>query len=393
MKKNHCFHRLFVAATLIGAAALVHAQDDGAIRLSRNTEPGNTPPIWVSMSGFTGEAAEVVQFDLYVQGFGFTNASGAQYLISGSNNGNLEGRVMDRFNKSALVAKAYSGASLRRQAHAFADDFVQALGRKGIGQTKIAFVVEAGYGKSEVYVSDFDGHGPQAVTRDNTLAAAPCWVPGRFALYYNSYKLGNPAIFSHDLSNGARKTVAWYGGSSISPSVSPDGRRVAMILSKDGWTDLYVADADGSNVRRLTKSPEDESSPCWSPDGQWICYATKIKERRSLCRIPAAGGAAQRIPTTGVLNPTEPDWSPDGRWIAFTAQMGGFEICVMPAEGGQVTELVAGEDPSWAPNSRTLVYSRRSGGGRLSLLDVPTKQVKDVPRVSSGVNSEPSWAR
>jgi TolB protein len=353
---------------------------------------GNTPPIWVSMTGFTGEAAEVLRFDLYVQGFNFTNADNAQYLISGSDNGNLQGRVTDRFNKSALVSKIYSGASLRRQSHKFVDDFVEALGRKGIAETKIAFKVGAG-GNSEVYVADFDGHNPTGVTRDGTIVAAPCWVPGKFALYYNSYKLGNPAIFSHDLSTGARKTVAWYGGSSISPAVSPNGSKVAMILSKDGWTDLYVADADGTNMRRLTKSPEDESSPCWSPDGQWICFAAKIKERRSLCKVPASGGPIQRIPTSGVLNPTEPDWSPDGKWIAFTAQMADFEICVVPSQGGTATSLVAGEDPSWAPNSRTLVFDRRSGGGHLSLLDVPTKQVKDVARVSSGVNSQPSWAR
>ena len=358
--------------------------------------PGTTPPTWVSMSGFSGEAAQVLEFDLYVQGFGFTNADGAQYLISGSNNGNLQGRVTDRVNKNVLVSKGYSGGSLRRQTHAFADDFVEALGRKGIALTKIAFRIEFAPGRDafdEIYVADFDGHNAKAVTHDHVLVAAPCWIPGRFALQYGSYKLGNSAIFSHDLSTGTRKTVAWYGGSNMSPAVSPDGRKVAMILSKDGWPDLYVVDIDGANLKRLTKSPEDESGPCWSPDGNWICFATKLKERRSLCKVPAWGGPAQRIPTTGVLNPTEPDWSPDGKWIAFTAQMGGFEICVVPSQGGNVTELVPGEDPSWSPNSRTLIFSRRSGGGHLSLLDVPTKQVKDVPRISSGENSQPSWAR
>jgi TolB protein len=303
--------------------------------------------------------------------------------------------VTDRYNKAALVSKAYSGASVRRQSHAFADEFVQALQRKGIAQTKIAFKADTG-ANSEIYVSDFDGRNATPVTQDNTIVAAPTWVPGHLAVYYTSYKLGNPNIFYHDLSSGQRHAFARYSGLNTAAAVSPDGKRVAMILSKGGSPDVYVCDADGSNLKRLTATREDESSPCWSPDGQWICFATKIGERRALCKVSPAGGPVQRIPTSGVLNPTEPEWSPDGKWIAFTAQMGGFEICVVPASGGPVTELVTGEDPSWSPNSRTLVFTRRTGSRRvLSLLDVPTKQYKDVSRNSgsNSNNSQPSWAK
>jgi len=379
-------------STLTALSALFYSTEAMAqIDITKELIPGNTRPIWVSMSGFSGEAARVLEFDLYVQGFNFTNEANAQYLISGNNNGNLEGRAIDRYTKNPLVSKSYTGATLRRQAHAFVDDFIKALNRKPIGQTKIAFNVER-RGNSEIYVSDFDGYDAQAVTKDGTLVAAPCWIPGRFALFYSSYKLGNPAVFSHNLSNGQRKTVAWYGGSNLSPAASPDGSKVAMILSKDGWTDLYVANADGSNLKRLTKSKEDESGPTWSPDGQWICFAAKINARRALCKVSASGGPVERIPTSGIPNPTEPDWSPDGQWIAFTSQTRGFSICVVPAGGGPVTQLVTGEDPSWSPNSRTLVFYRR-GADCLSLLDVPTKQVKDVARVSSGENNQPSWAR
>jgi TolB protein len=357
--------------------------------------PGQAKPILVSMSGLTGEAATALQFDLYVQGFAFTNAAAAQYLISGSNNGNLQARATDPHNKSTLVSKAYSGASLRRQVHAFADDFLQALSRKGIAQTKIAFKGENSP-TSEIYVADFDGHNAQAVTRDNNLVAAPCWVPGQMALYYVSYKLNHADIFYHDLSTGARRAFARYGGSNMSPAASPGGSKVAMILSKDGWTDLYVCDADGSGLKRLTKSQQDESSPCWSPDGKWICFAAKEKERRTLCRVSPSGGALQTIGTSGMPSPTEPDWSPDGKWIAFTAQYrSGFQICVVPAEGGTAVSLVEGEDPSWAPNSRTLAFGRRQAGRyTLSLLDVMTKQYKDVSRISGiSSQSQPSWAK
>ena len=206
---------------------------------------------------------------------------------------------------------------------------------------------------SEIYVADFDGHNAQAVTKDNNLVAAPCWVPGHLALYYVSYKLNHADIFYHDLSTGARRAFAHYGGSNMSPAVSPDGSKVAMILSKDGWTDLYVCDADGSNLKRLTKSPQDESSPCWSPDGKWICFAAKEKEHRTLCKVPASGGALQQIGTAGMPSPTEPDWSPDGKWIAFTAQYrSGFQICVVPAEwrhgriaGGRRRPVLGAEFP------------------------------------------------
>jgi len=389
-RRTHMIRTLISIAAVLVLTAAARAQ----INIDVNVTPGSAKPIWVSMTGFTGEAAQVLQFDLYVQGFAFTNAEAAQYLINGSNSGNLQGRVTDRFNKSVLVSKAYSGASLRRQAHAFADDFVQALGRKGIAQTKIAFKGEIG-SASEIFVADFDGHGAQAVTKDGTIVAAPAWVPGSLAVYYGSYPLNHADIFYQDLSTGSRRAFARYGGSNISPAVSPDGNKVAMILSKDGWTDLYVCNADGSGLKRMTRSPQDESSPCWSPDGKWICFAAKERERRALYKVPVGGGDLQRIPTSGVPSPTEPDWSPDGNWIAFTAQFRNFQIYVVPASGGNAISLVEGEDPSWAPNSRTLAYCRRQGGRYvLSLLDVPTKQYKDVSRISgSNSQSQPSWAK
>jgi hypothetical protein len=65
----------------------------------------------------------------------------------------------------------------------------------------------------------------------------------------------------------------------------------------------------------------------------------------------------------------------------------------VPAEGGTVHVVADGEDPSWAPNSRALIFCHGPDRAKkLSLLDVPTKQVKDLPRVL-GSNSQPSWGR
>src|SRR5271169_1089290 len=222
---------IFLAAT---APSFSRAQNEINIQQEISVL-GQTKPIPVSLDGFSGEVESILKFDLYVQGFSFVTPDAAQYQISGSNSGNVIGRVSDKFAKKEILSRSYTGASLRRQAHAFADDIVFAItGKKGIAQTKIALKAEASSGNGEIYVADFDGHNAQAVTHDGTIVAAPAWSPGRLALYYTSYKLGNPDIFYHDLTTGQRSAIARYSGLNSSAAVSPDGTKVAMILSKGG---------------------------------------------------------------------------------------------------------------------------------------------------------------
>jgi TolB protein len=397
--KNNFYHSIKICLPIFLAVVALNfsrGQNSGEITIDPTIigGMGQTKPIPISLEGFSGEVADVLRFDLYVQGFSFVAPDAAQYKISGSSAGNVQGYVTDLISKQAKFSRSYTGASLRRQAHAFADDIVSTItGKKGIGQTKIAFKAQSTSGNGEIYVSDFDGHNAQAVTHDNTIVAAPAWVPGRLALYYTSYEPGNPDIFYHNLSTGERRVVSKFSGLNTSAAVSPDGSKVAMILSRSGSPNVWVCNADGSGLMKLSNSEED-SSPCWSPDGQWICFATKINERRVLAKVPAGGGTMQRISTSSAPSPTDPDWSPDGKWIAFTCQFSGeFDICIIPASGGTATVLATGEHPSWSPNSRTLVYAHRTSSRyTLSVLDAMTKQFKDIGRIS-GNDSEPAWAK
>jgi TolB protein len=388
------WNQLLVLPLALGLLAAQSLAQDSPIQINKEGEfLGLTQPTPITVTGFTGEVAHVLNFDLSVMGFIEVPEGPGHYTLSGSNNGNVQGQL--GFGRTSIFSKSYSGASERAQAHRLADDVVQKItGVRGIAETKIAFKASSGP-TGEIYVSDFDGHNAQAVTRDNADVAAPCWVPGQLALYYTSYKLGYPDIFYQNLATGQRDNFAHYGGLNSSAAVSPNGRMVAMVLSKTGDPDVFVCDSNGKNLRQLTHTRE-ASSPCWSPDGMTVCFAARVNGRRSLYKVSVDGGPIERIPIGGVPNPSEPDWSPDGKWIAFTSQAGGFDICVVPAGGGSATPIFGGEDPSWSPNSRTLIFVRRAHGSRsLSVLDVPTKQVKDISRVS-GIhtsNSQPSWAR
>src|SRR5437764_10456924 len=128
--KNITF-KILLAVGCFGIAAMAPAQTRVPIDVTINA-PGKTPPTWVSLSGFTGEAESLLRFDLYVQGFNFTNADNAQYQIAGSNNGNLQGRVTDRIQKSTPLNKGYSGGNIVQQVHLFVDEFVKLTGRDPI---------------------------------------------------------------------------------------------------------------------------------------------------------------------------------------------------------------------------------------------------------------------
>jgi len=360
-----------------------------------------TPPTPIVVKGYSGEVAKVLNFDLTVMGFKEVEEGGAQYTLSGSNNGSVQGQLS--FGKTVIFSKVYTGSSLRSQAHRLADEVVFKLtGVQGIAESRIAFcgynILGGGQGKKgEIYVSDFDGYNAKSVTSDDVDVCDPCWVPGRLAMFYTSYKSVYPRIFYQNLTSGERRVFSSYPGMNAGSAVSPDGTKVAMVLSRTGSSEIWVKDLSGGEARQLTTSAHQASGPCWSPDSSTICFSAVVGGRTSLYKVSASGGGMERVRTDGVGRPTEPDWSPDGKWIAFTSQASDFSICVIPASGGSATPIVTGQDPSWAPNSRTLVYVKRSGTEHLvlSVLDVPTKQYKDAYRVTGNHsnNSQPSWAR
>jgi TolB protein len=345
----------------------------------------------ISISGFSGEAQAVLQFDLAVLGIKVTSDN-PEYLISGNANGQLTG-VLTTAGGKQVFSRIYSGGSARAQAHSFADDIVTELRQTApIFHSRIAFRCQRG-GANEIYVSDFDGHNPVQLTSDNTLVEGPSWAPGGRALFYASWKSGAPQILDQNLNTGGRRVFASGAGDSYTASISKDGREVAFISNRGGSPNLWVSDMGGGDARQLTISREEDSAPTWSPDGSEICFVHRSGRAR-LRKISATGGSSVPLQTTGAFGDvTSPDWSPDGKQIAFTVGSGNFSIWVVPAGGGEAKQLVAGEDPCWAPNSRTIIFSRQENNKHiLCLLDVPTKAVKDVRQIP-GSCSEPAWAR
>ncbi len=367
------------------------------------------------VSGFTGDAAiagqvtDVLKNDLRLSGyFSLAPVSSAEYVQSGTVRGDHNGIVvecivMQQPTKKVVLSKAYQGSAqdLRRVVHKLSDDIVQTLsGRRGIAQTKIAFVWSH-TGAKELAVMDYDGYNVHQLTYDRSISVRPRWSPDGRKMVYTSYKNVFPDVLEVDLYTGQRRRLAAYPGLNTGAVFSPDGLTIALTLSKDGNPELYTMNAQGGDLRRLTHTRAGESSPTWSPDGQAIAYVSDESGVPQIWEMNKDGGAASRLTVSPSYN-TEPDWSrPPANsdmkpMLAVTSRVGGkFQIGVYEKGSGVVTPVAAdgadNEDPSWAPDGRHLVFTKmQHWRSQLYLLDVVSGEQVQLPVVEGGA-SEPAW--
>lgn len=100
-------------------------------------------------------------------------------------------------------------------------------------------------------------------------------------------------------------------------------------------------------------------SPCWSPDGEWIAYASTQSGNMHIWKKPVQGGGALQL-TKGPYNASQPDWSPDGRTIAFSSTYNQGGIFLIPASGGSPWKIADfGRNPTWSPDNSTLAVDWR----------------------------------
>ena len=169
------------------------------------------------------------------------------------------------------------------------------------------------------------------------------------------------------------------------PAWSPDGRRLAYLApGAGGAADVFVADADGTHPRPLTRSEREETSPTWAPDGRRLAVG-----RDGSIVLLRADGIELRTLARGA----EPAWSPGGQRIAFSA---AGDLFVVLARGGrpqQVTSSPASEtSPAWAPDGRRLAYvTDETGAADIRIVDLRSGAVVSVT-ADLAVDSAPAFS-
>jgi len=175
---------------------------------------------------------------------------------------------------------------------------------------------------------------------------------------------GRAHIYTIDLSTGT--IIALTSGRDHhdeNPRWSPDGRRVAFKSTRGGNYDIYVMDADGANVARVTDHAAPDHDPVWMPDGQSLIFSSERDSRGDLYRVWLADRRVERLTRNFTGRAIMPNVSPDGRSIAFAAQtltrlqFWEFQVHVLDLATGKtrVLDSTGGACwPAWSPDGRLI---------------------------------------
>jgi TolB protein len=394
----HKLSQFFLIAALMVAHTASAATDIGRIEVKVD---GQTIPVRITANSPELEQLAKVAFSAH--GRYKVVRGGQAYDFKFSSLGNNQVRV--DIGKGAAVtpvtSQIVSGASARNALLRAADVAVEKTNGlspslRGFFTARLAFISQQ-TGKSEVCISDlFAGEGIQ-LTHDHAQVLSPRWAPdGSRVIYTSYYRTGAPDIFVQQVS-GARDTFLSVRGTNTGARFSPNGQQVAMVLTGEGASQIYVRSAAGGAPRAITRSDAVKSSPCWSPDGSQIVFA--MDPGPQLYVVPVGGGSAQRV-SSGFSYMAEPDWSrADRNKIVCTVRVGGGNFQIAVVDLATRTAKVVSKapydavEPSWLADGRHVVCTMRDRRTSvLAVLDTETGNSYPVSTVNPAMQAS-VWTR
>jgi Tol biopolymer transport system component len=172
------------------------------------------------------------------------------------------------------------------------------------------------------------------------------------------------------------------------PSVSPDGGHVAIVLRRNGKRQLHILSSDGAELQPIAEGIDALESSCWSPDGRWIVTGGSDATGPGLFKIPLGGGSPVRLVSGTALNPV---WSPDGSLIVYAGlNVRTFAPLLAVRPDGtsvKLPEIILrrlGERVRFSPDGKSLIYM----GGLLAsqdfwLLDLASMKSRPLTRLQN----------
>jgi Tol biopolymer transport system component len=241
---------------------------------------------------------------------------------------------------------------------------------------------------------------------DNAAPALAAKTNGKIA--FSTTRDGNSEIYVMNPDGTGQTRLTFNAALDADPAWSPDGTRLVFVSTRDGNEEIYVMNADGSNQTRLTANTSLDRTPVWSPDGAQIAFASNRGQSGNfdIFVMNASGGNQVNISNGGSgADYQDPDWSPNGTRIACSHAFvqnnvrGPYGVLTMNPNGASQTRLtIAGNvdiTPRWSPDAtRILFSSNRAGNFGTFEVFVMNADGSNQARLTNNVgeNSRPFWS-
>ena len=202
-------------------------------------------------------------------------------------------------------------------------------------------------------------------------ASSIAWTPDGKTIVFASRRDGK--LFAVPAAGGRARCIDEGPGNHHSPSVSPDGTRVAYVAERGEEVDIFVAALDGTWARMVSTGDDYVLEPKWSPDGRhllwcaWPHYDMPWDEL-AIVVADAEGDKAQVVAGGNRVTNDYPAWSPDGQRIAYIADRDGEfgNLWLVNTDGSGAEQLVHESAqhgaPAWSPDGRRIAYTRNVDG-------------------------------
>jgi TolB protein len=338
----------------------------------------------------------------------------ARYLVFGGLEKVNDRLVLNGFLYDATAAQSDAAYMLGKRyysdlteqgaqqiAHDFSREILQTLGLgTGLAGTRIYFVSNRTE-QSEIWSMDYDGQNLKQHTNYNNITITPAVSADASRLAVTTYVEGIPKIYVHSLETGRKLTFYNQDASlNTTPDFTPDGKSIVYASSITGRSQIYLADLDGRNLRRISYSRSIDVDPVVNPKtGAQIAFVSDRPGMPQVYLMDMDGANVRKL-SLGGGDAVQPAWDPQGENVAFSwtrgFEPGNYNVFIINVATQALVQLTHGagrnEGPVFSPSGTHIAFtSDRSGGGtEIWTMRADGTQLKRL--TTKGRNRMPVWA-
>ena len=334
---------------------------------------------------------------------------GMDYLVAGNivkekNSIDVSYEIYDIQKRRKIRSTKVFGLpnQLRQLAHYTSDGIYESIaGIKGIASTKLLYVNEIKSADIEsryrLMLADSDGANEQTLLSSSEPIISPSWSPDGKKVAYVSFETGLAKVYIQNIASGKRESVLSKNTQISSPSWSPDGKYLSLTIYQDGNAEIYILRLRDKTLTRMTNQFAIDTESSWSPKGNKILFTSGRSGSPQIYELDLRrlNSKAKRISFEGSYN-AKASYLPNEEGIIFVHRStdGLFHIALKYKKENFIrilTEAKMDESPSVAPNGNMVIYGITEGDQSMLAGFSLSGATFKLP-ASQGEVREPAWS-